>query len=96
METSIQSIDVHQTRMEYTRLTDTSICFIFILSYVNVSLDILTPAFEENEHVYSDGDFGREHLPYAIQALRGLSQIVFPTVSVIMTLSPEPPPPPPP
>ena len=27
--------------------------------------------------------------------LRGLSQIVFPTVSVIMTLSPDPPPPPP-
>ena len=30
-------------------------------------------------------------LPY-IYALRGLSQIVFPTVSVIMTLSPDPPP----
>ena len=27
--------------------------------------------------------------------VRGLSQIVFPTVSVIMTLSPDPPPPPP-
>ena len=27
---------------------------------------------------------------------KGLSQIVFPTVSVIMTLSPDPPPPPPP